>query len=292
MSEFNIKFNNAKYGNTDVKQSKQVSSFSPEQKAKLAKAAKDFETMMSSMMLKSMFEANGGMFGEETESGAQMFDGVFTQELAGKLSGSNNMGIAQKIYSQMTGEQLPDNQFYRRMNELSNEIKNIQSTNNNTSFNSDPLQIVNSSGLKVKPSESSLTKINKYDDIINTASEKFGVDKNLIKSVIIAESAGNKNAVSSAKAKGLMQLMDSTASNMGVTNSFDPNQNIMGGTKYLSVLLKQYDGDLKKTVAAYNAGPGNVDKYNGIPPFRETKNYVNRVLSYYNHFDGAENENI
>ena len=82
-----------------------------------------------------------------------------------------------------------------------------------------------------------------------------------------------------------MQLIDSTASSMGVKNVFDPKENIYGGTKYLSDLLRQYNGNVKLALAGYNAGPKNVDKYNGVPPFTETKNYITRVVGYLKHFE-------
>ena len=97
--------------------------------------------------------------------------------------------------------------------------------------------------------------------------------------------SAKENALSKANAKGLMQLIDSTATDMGVKNVWNPAQNIEGGTKYISKMLKKYDGDVELSLAAYNAGPGNVDKYNGIPPFDETQKYVKRVLGYLNYLD-------
>lgn len=268
------------------------SRFTPEQKEKLAKAARDFETMMTSMMVKSMFKNNGGMFGEDSNSGASMFDGFFINELSAKIS-QGNLGIAQSIYQNMTGEKLPDNPLYRRIIEFRNELDKIQQETpieKSLSYNN-PLKINNNIDVNpVRPSTTAMNRLSQYDSIIKQAAIKYNVDENLIRSVILAESAGNKNAVSSAKAKGLMQLMDGTARDMGVRNPFDPQENIMGGTKYLAYLINKFDGDMKKVVAAYNAGPGNVEKYDGIPPFRETKQYVNRVLAYYNHLTGEQNE--
>ena len=100
-----------------------------------------------------------------------------------------------------------------------------------------------------------------YEEYVKKASETYGVSEELINAVIQQESGGNAKAVSSAGAQGLMQLMPSTARMLGVSNTFDPEQNIMGGTKYLSQLLDKYDGDEESALAAYYAGPGNVDRY-------------------------------
>ncbi|GLQ50354.1 lytic transglycosylase domain-containing protein [Dyella flava] len=116
-----------------------------------------------------------------------------------------------------------------------------------------------------------------YADVIHNASVESGVDEALIRAIIHAESAFNPRAMSLKGAQGLMQLMPGTANDMGVLDAFDPVQNIRGGARYLGLLLKNFNGDVRLAAAAYNAGPAAVQHYNGVPPFAETQVYVQRV---------------
>lgn len=121
----------------------------------------------------------------------------------------------------------------------------------------------------------------KYNHIIREAANKYGVDENLIHSIIKMESNYNPSVKSHAGAAGLMQLMPVTAREVGVTDRYDIRQNIFGGTAYFSKMLKNQNGNVRLALASYNAGPGNVRKYGGIPPFKETQNYVRKVMDHY-----------
>ena len=137
---------------------------------------------------------------------------------------------------------------------------------------------------KLNPTATSRVEI---ENLIDKYSEKNGLDSDFVKAVIKQESGFNPNATSHCGAMGLMQLMPSTAEGLGVTNAYDVEQNIMGGTKYLKGLMDRFDNNKSLALAAYNAGPNAVKKYGGIPPYQETQNYVKRVLSNYDNMKGA-----
>ncbi len=119
------------------------------------------------------------------------------------------------------------------------------------------------------------------DNFIKQAASKYGVDAKLVSAIAEVESNYHSDAVSNVGAVGVMQLMPSTAASLGVHNPYDAKENIEGGTKYIKQLLGDFNGDVSKAVAAYNAGPAAVKKYKGIPPYAETRNYVTKVLDLY-----------
>ena len=144
------------------------------------------------------------------------------------------------------------------------------------------------SAVSVKSTTAAIDRVKTYDAIIAQTADSVGVDANLLKAMIVEESGAKENARSPRNAKGLMQLIDTTAESMGVKNVWDPHQNIEGGARYLKQQLQKFNGNVSLALASYNAGPGNVERYNGIPPFRETQNYVKRVMKMFTAFQSME----
>jgi len=126
------------------------------------------------------------------------------------------------------------------------------------------------------------------DELVETFSNKYGIDGDFIKAIIKQESGFNPNATSKKGAMGLMQLMPKTAESLGVLDAYNPSQNIEGGVKYLKNLLEKYDGNKEMALAAYNAGPTAVKKYGGVPPYKETQNYINAIMGTYNKVKEAD----
>jgi soluble lytic murein transglycosylase-like protein len=137
----------------------------------------------------------------------------------------------------------------------------------------------NGVNLKLDPSKMLQARTSEFDEMITEVARRNGVDEALLKAVVQTESNFTPTAVSSAGAKGLMQLMDGTAQHQGVANVFDPAENLTGGAKFLRQMLSRYQGNEVLALAAYNAGPGAVDQWGGIPPYQETQTYIPRVLN-------------
>lgn len=227
------------------------------------KVAKDFEAMFLHQMFKSMRNTLSGesIAGEES-NGRRIFSEMLDEEMAKRASEQGGIGLADLIYRHMDGTE-------------TTPTKEV------------PLSVLGRSdyaGAAAGYTSASRTRKRATDDQVadwvDEASSAFDVDPDLVRAVIHQESGGNSLAESSQGAKGLMQLMDGTASDMGVNNSWDGRQNVLGGTRYLKKLLNTYDGNETLALAAYNAGPENVRKHGGVPPFTETQNYVKSVLGH------------
>jgi soluble lytic murein transglycosylase-like protein len=208
-------------------------------------AAQDFEAIFIHQMLKAM--RNTVPKDEEMSTGRRIFTEMLDEQIANTASRTGSFGLANIIYRELAGKDAED-----------------------------PQKIMAAERAYGGARASS----KQIENWVNEASEAYDIDKNLINAVIHQESGGNSLARSSKGAKGLMQLMDSTARDMGVSNPYNGRQNVMGGVRYLKQMLKQFGGDEAKALAAYNAGPGTVEQYGGIPPFEETQNYVKSVLKH------------
>ena len=232
--------------------------------ARLKKACEQFESLFIYYMLKTMRSASEQSSLLDDGLGSNMFTQLFDEGLADKMAESSPFGIGDNLmrtYAKMAGLSEEDYKTYDSITAQPSYKRIFIKTKDNKTENT-PQNI----------------EINKYNNIISQASIKHNLNPELLKAVILQESGGDTTAVSSKGAKGLMQLMDGTARMLGVSDPFDPEENINGGAKYLSSLIKKFDGNIDKALAAYNAGPGTVEKYNGIPPYEETKNYVTRIL--------------
>jgi Rod binding domain-containing protein len=244
--------------------------------AKLRKACEQFESLFIYYMLKTMRDASdkSSLFGEGF--GSEIYSQLFDEGLADKMAENGPFGIGDmlmKTYAKQAG--------------LSEEeYKTYNSVISKPFYHYRPNIKVKAATPKVAADPAG---IENYQTIIDEASKTHKVDPQLVKAVILQESGGDPKAISAKGAKGLMQLMDGTAEMLGVSDPFDIKQNINGGVKYLAGLITKFQGDLKKALAAYNAGPGAVEKYDGVPPFEETKNYVNSILDSLQSSNNLEN---
>lgn len=268
---------------------------------KLEKAARGFESIFLNMIFKES-KKSADVFGEKEDSdfafGFDILEDYSYMSLADALSrNGEGFGIAKLIYETISGQKLPERRDVlktvpaKKTKTAEGAIRELKALARSKIGSSLPRKASTSArAAGGRFIDRVLSRLSKYEDAIEEAAEKYEVPKELIKAVATAESAGLPNARSKAGAKGLMQLMDSTAKALGVLNPYDPRENILGGAKYLRNMLDKF-GDLKLALAAYNAGPGAVSKYGGVPPYRETRAYVKKVADYYDLYKNmAENE--
>ncbi|MFQ5675737.1 MAG: transglycosylase SLT domain-containing protein [bacterium] len=236
-------------------QSAQKKERSPRELGQLKRAAQDFEAIFISQILQNMRRSmKSGLFGDGVSS--DIYNSMFDENIAKAIASKDGFGLSDIIIKSLqkdtgtedrtVGQTLAD--YWRR-----------------------PVRA------------SAGRKVNRNWDraIISEAANKYGVDAKLVEAIIRVESNYNAKAVSKKGAAGLMQLMKETARALGVKNRFDPRENVFAGVKYFRGLLARYDDNVELALGAYNAGPAAVEKYNGIPPYDETRQYVQKVLQAY-----------
>src|SRR3990172_7200687 len=236
----------------------------------LKKACADFESIFIAKVLRSMRNSldETSLFGNGF--GSDIYSGLFEAKLSEKIAQGDGIGIGQVLFKTLA----------ERLNASESADQPAAPISLNNIYKKP----------QVEKQQTLYGRISAFHEIIQKAAEEFELPLHVIYGVIAQESGGDPEVVSKAGAKGLMQLMDQTADELGVEDSFDPQQNIIAGARYLRQQLDDFDNDLKLALAAYNAGPGNVRKYNGIPPFKETQDYVTKVVSFSRKFSGVLNE--
>ncbi|HEX2958130.1 MAG TPA: transglycosylase SLT domain-containing protein [Chitinispirillaceae bacterium] len=234
----------------------------------IRKTAHDFGSLFVSMMIKEMRKGSFENDFMPQSFGQKLYIEMLDEKYAEQISAHSLQSFNDLIVKQLEASE--SSTGFSALSSIKNNLNSQRFAEFNTG---------NSATADVS-ADYLHDKVSKWTSLIENASKMFNIDSDLIKAVIAKESSGNQNAVSPAGAKGLMQLMDSTALELGVTNSFSPEENIAGGTKYLAEMLKKFKGNVALALASYNAGPSAVEKYNGVPPYRETQDYVRDVLRY------------
>ena len=255
-------------------------------KVRLKEASENFEAIFLNFMLKSMMKISddkNSIFGGDN-FGGDVLDGIFFLEISKHLAKNGKFGIAEMIYKELEARDSKVENLNKQSEGVKKDFKTLQKNEANARKENIKKFLIQRYGVSL------VDRIKKFDEIIKKASAEFNVPEELIKAVIAVESSGNVFAVSPKGAKGFMQLVDSTAEFVGVKNVWHPAENIYGGVKYLRYLLDRFNGDLKLALAGYNAGPENVEKFGGIPPFPETIEYVGKVMRYLKLFE--ENKTV
>ncbi len=290
------------YPKTDLEQLKTEPSGDLEaEKVRLKKATKEFESFFTYQLLKSMRKTipkgtltEGGAF--SGGMGKEIFTDMFDMKMAKQMTMKSDKSISAVLYRSLEKRiEAPfldevesvvikpiEKESIKSIEIKQDDLQQIKRPQENFEIkrrDGDFMEVAPSVRLKTSSSVDPI--LSKYGAEIQKAAEKYSLDPALIISVIKAESNGNAQAVSPAGAKGLMQLMDSTAAELDVKDVFAPADNIDGGSRYLKQMLDKFKS-VKLALAAYNAGPGNVMRYDGIPPFPETEAYVDKVIDSLN----------
>jgi Rod binding domain-containing protein len=238
----------------------------------IRKVSRQFEALYSSFMLKSMnasVERSGLV---DQNMGQEIFTDMLMDKYAEKMSEGKGLGMADMLYRYLKNNQ-------GQVQNCAGRIREYEAQKN---YNPKIMKYMagNLGSAASAAPETGKIPMEDLDPIIQQSAGKFSLDPTLIKAVIRQESDNNPAAVSRTGAKGLMQLSDSTAQEMGVTDPFDTLQNVEGGSRYLKKLMVQFGNNVELALAAYNAGPEAVRKHGGVPPYPETQAYVKKVMEY------------
>lgn len=238
------------------------------------KAACDFEAIFMRQIFKNMNDANLALLGDggSQDQAKDIYQDMYNSHLSDAAAKSSALGLARWLYPNLL------KQDAKGMAGLEKAQGDAAATSAAVRAYGATNPMGQASGAQggatlptVGPAMAGLQAS------IATASQSTGVPQSLLQGMIAVESGGRADAISPKGARGLMQLMPGTAKELGVTNPHDPHQSVMGGAKYMAQLLKRFDGDETRALAAYNAGPSTVEKYGGVPPYAETQKYVERV---------------
>ncbi len=268
-----------------------------QERARLRKASKEFESLFIYQMLKAMRKtiqespfAEGAPFANSL--GKDTFMDLFDMHLSQEMAATNDRSIASMLYNDLVrslecrseedGPQMAPIPLNKGNNRLERQEQPAELLPLKSPV---PLKIESRPGaLPLEPLANVDKKtdriLEQYANIIDEAATKTALDSALISAVIKVESSGDPQAVSPKGAKGLMQLMDTTAADLGVVDAFDPTENILSGSRYLRQQLDRF-GDIRLALAAYNAGPGAVERHQGMPPYEETRSYIDKVMNEY-----------
>jgi Rod binding domain-containing protein len=240
----------------------------------LRKASREFEGIFLSHLLKGMGKSPGGdgLFG--SGAGAGIYSDMFYGTVADQVAVGGGLGLSDLLYESLVGR-MEDaaSEADAAAREVDTDITSLERVPSRSRR-----PVAPSRPRAEGPLPESVRRLRRYDGIVRSAARRHGLDADLLRAVILQESGADPRAVSDRGARGLMQLMDGTARELGVRDVFDPRENIEGGASYLRGLLDRFGGDLPRALAAFNAGPSAVERHGGIPPFKETREFVVSVL--------------
>ncbi|MBI4532199.1 MAG: transglycosylase SLT domain-containing protein [Candidatus Latescibacteria bacterium] len=262
---------------------------------RLKEAVQGFESLLVAYMLKAMRETINRPE-DERGLGREYYENLFDSEVATNLSRTQGFGLAAALYRQLTGESMEEEKTVipqpltpitpppdRPLSSIVHQPAGaIHHSDDGSRFTEDTLTGRGNDTLPLPTARlgSAVDRVNRYAPIVHAAAQRYNLDPDLLRAVILAESNGWARAVSPKGALGLMQLMPETADTLDVKDPMDPHQNIFGGARYLRSLLDTFTEDIRLALASYNAGPGVVREHRGVPPYEETRTFIDRVLDH------------